>query len=51
MFLLVLLEKLVTRPYFDEDEDDEENDFADIENTYLSSSEDDDEIRALTTRI
>ncbi|ERL87829.1 hypothetical protein D910_05218, partial [Dendroctonus ponderosae] len=51
VFSRPIKQKLITRPYFDEDEDDEENDFADIENTYLSSSEEDDEIKALTTRI
>ncbi|CAH1132734.1 unnamed protein product [Ceutorhynchus assimilis] len=40
--------KPITRPYYDEDDDDE-NDFADIERTYLSSSDEDDEIKLLTS--
>ncbi|XP_076253987.1 carboxypeptidase D svr [Rhynchophorus ferrugineus] len=35
-------------PYYDDDDDEEENDFADIEGNYLSSSDDNDEIKLLT---
>ncbi|XP_030748149.1 carboxypeptidase D [Sitophilus oryzae] len=43
----------ITRPYYDEDDDDDdvEHDFADIEESYLSSSEENEEIKLLNLNI